>query len=167
MQAWGGFYGIAAAGLGLLVAMAAWRPDHAGHHVYALSLPISRARYAGFRFAAGMLFLAPALLALLLGAAVVAMTGAIPSGLHAYPVALALRFALAAMVAFALFFAIASSTQKTAGIIVALIAGMFFAQYLLVMFGSDFDVLGPLGDFIFIRPGILSVFSGRWMLVDV
>ena len=88
-------------------------------------------------------------------------------GAHRWRWAIHLRFALAAMVAFSVFFAIASSTQKTAGIIVALIGGVFFAQYLLVMLGSDFDVLGPLGDFIFIRPGILSVFSGRWMLVDV
>jgi hypothetical protein len=168
MQAWGGGYSVLAALLGLLVALAAWRPDHAGHHVYALTLPVPRSRYTLFRFGAGAAFLAPSIVALLIGALVVTFSGAVPQGLHAYPVALTLRFAFAAVVAYALFFAIASSTSRTAGLIIAIMVGLVFAQYLLsVVANSHTDILGPILDFILYRPGILSVFAGRWMLIDV
>lgn len=168
MQAWGGGYSVLAALLGLLVALAAWRPDHVGHHVYALSLPLPRSRYALFRFGAGAAFLAPSIVALLIGALVVTFSGAVPQGLHGYPLALTLRFAFASAVAYALFFAIASSTSRTAGLIIAAMVGVVFAQYLLsVVANTNADILGPILDFILFRPGILSVFAGRWMLVDV
>ncbi len=167
MQRWGSGYAVLAALLGLLVALAAWRPDHLGQHVYALSLPVSRSRYLSMRFGAGAAFLAPTIVGLFLGALVVTASGAVPDGLHSYPVALTLRFALAAVVAYALFFAISSSTSRTAGLIIATMVGLVFAQYLLIVVGSTrYDVLQPVLDFIFYRPGILSVFSGRWMLVD-
>jgi hypothetical protein len=168
MQTWGGAYSILAAMLGLMIAIAAWRPDHAGRHVYALSLPVARSRYALMRFGAGAAFLAPSVVALLIGAIVVAFSGAVPDGLHAYPMALTLRFALAAIVSYALFFAIASSTSRTAGMIIAAMAGLVFAQYLLrVVADSNVNVLEPVLDFLLYRPGILSVFAGRWMLIDV
>ncbi|HEX7939916.1 MAG TPA: hypothetical protein VF483_13090 [Gemmatimonadaceae bacterium] len=167
MQSWGGYYSVLAALAGLLVALAAWRPDHLGRHVYALSLPIARPRYTMFRFSAGAAFLAPTIAGVLLGALVVTFSGAVPEGLHAYPVALSLRFGLAALVSYALFFAISSSTSRTAGIIIAVLVGLAFAQYLLsVVADSRTDILTPVLDFILYRPGILSVFAGRWMLID-
>lgn len=168
MQVWGAAYAMVAALLGLLVAMAAWRADHLGRHTYALSLPIDRSRYSLYRLGAGALFLAPAVVAVLVGALLVAVSGAIPSGLHAYPVALTLRFALASVVAFALFFAISASSSRTAGYILAVIVGIVFAQFLVAALGRpQVDILGPVLEFILYRPGILSVFAGRWMLVDV
>ena len=166
-QRWGGGYALLAAALGLLVALAAWQHDHQGRHVYALSLPVTRSRYAALRFVSGLVFLAPAVLALLVAALFVTVSGAIPEGLQAYPFALALRFAFAAALAYAIFFAIASSTPQTAGIILGLIGAVLFTQYLLSVLGTRIDILGPIGEFIFVRPGILSVFSGRWMLFDV
>jgi hypothetical protein len=166
MQQWAGGYAILAAGVGLLVAMAAWQPDHAGRHVYALSLPVSRARYTLMRMGAGALFLVPVILAVLVGALVVA-AGDIPTGLHAYPLALALRFTFAALVAYAIFFAIASSTAQTAGVILGVIAAILFTQYLLTVMGTEQDILEPIVQFIFFKPGVLSIFTGRWMLVDV
>jgi hypothetical protein len=168
MQSWGGGYSVLAAMLGLLVALAAWRPDHVGRHVYALSLPIARSRYALMRFGAGATFLAPGIIALLIGALAVTLSGAVPQGLHAYPIALTLRFGLAAVVSYALFFAIASATTRTAGYIIAAMAGLVFAQYLLkVVASSELNILEPVLDFLLYRPGILSVFAGRWMLIDV
>jgi hypothetical protein len=168
MQEWGTAYAVVAALVGLLVGMAAWRQDQQGRHVYALSLPISRARYALFRFASGALFLAPVVGAVLIGALIVSVTGAVPTGLHAYPIALTVRFALAMAVAYGLFFAISSSTQKTAGIIVGVLVGAVTAQYLIsVVADSSFDLLGLLADTVFSSPGLLSVFAGRWMLIDV
>jgi hypothetical protein len=168
MQAFGAAYALLAALVGLLVALGAWRPDHSGRHVYALSLPVPRSRYAMFRFGAGLLFLVPTIAALLVGALLVSVSP-IPEGLHAFPVALTLRFALASLVAYAIFFAIASSTNRTAGLIIAIFAGIIFSQYLLAVFADGertVDVLGAVLDFVFVRPGILSVFAGRWMLID-
>ena len=167
MQRWAPGYAIVAAALGLLVALAAWQPDHQGRHVYALSLPITRSRYVGLRGGAGGIFLLPPIVALLVGALIVALSGSIPEGLHAYPIALTLRFALAAALAYAIFFAVASSTPQTAGVIIGIIAAVFFTQYLLSTAGTRIDILVPTFNFLFDRPGILSVFSGRWMLVDV
>lgn len=166
MQRWAGGYALLAAGLGLLLAMAAWQPDHAGRHVYALSLPISRARYTLMRMGAGAAFMVPPILAVLVGSLIVAVSD-IPNGLNAYPVALALRFAFAAAVAYAIFFAIASSTPQTAGVILGIIAAVFFTQYLMSVMGAKVDILEPIARFIFVKPGVLSIFTGRWMLVDV
>lgn len=166
MQQWAGGYAILAAGLGLLIAMTAWQPDHAGRHVYALSLPVSRGRYTLMRMGAGALFMVPPILAVLLGSLLVAASD-VPSGLHAYPFALALRFAFAAAVAYAIFFAIAASTPQTAGVILGLIAAVIFTQYLLSIMGTNEDILEPIVRFIFVKPGVLSIFTGRWMLVDV
>lgn len=167
MQMWAGGYALLAAAVGLLVALAAWQPDHQGRHVYALSLPVSRARYTALRFAAGAVFMIPTVIALLVGALVVAASDAIPDGLHAYPVALSVRFAFAAAVSYALFFSIASATAQTAGVIIGVIAAVLFSQYLLSVTSADVDLLTPIFQFVFVRPGILSVFAGRWMLVDV
>jgi hypothetical protein len=167
MQAWAPGFAVLAALAGLLVALLAWQPDHQGRHVYALSLPIPRARYVALRLSAGLVFLVPTILAVLVGALVVSASDAIPDGLQAYPVAFTLRFALAALVAYVLFFAIASSTAQTAGIVLGVVAAVVFTQYLISTFGGRMDILGPVIDFVFTKPGILSVFSGRWMLVDV
>lgn len=167
MQSWGVGYAFLSAGLGLIVALAAWGHDQRGRHVYALSLPISRARYAGMRLLAGALFLIPPAVALLLGASIVAVAGAMPPGLHAYPFALVLRFLFAAAVAYTLFFAIGASTPKTAGIVVGIVAAVFLVQYVLGILNVDYMFLDRLSDFVFTSPGLLSVFSGRWMLIDV
>jgi hypothetical protein len=167
MQGWGIAYALLALMVGLLVALSAWGHDHAGRHVYALSLPISRTRYVLLRFAAGLILLAPAIVGVLAGTLVVAASGAIPSGLHAFPIALTLRFTLCALLAFALFFAIGSATTRTAAIVLGAFGGVVFAQYLLSVGGADFNVLEYVAEFLFVSPGVLSVFSGRWMLVDV
>lgn len=167
MQNWGIGYALLAAGSGLLIALAAWGHDHQGRHVYALSLPVSRARYVMLRFGAGALFLAPITLAVLAGSVIVAMSGAIPQGLHAFPFALTLRFALAGLVSYAIFFAIGSGTTRTAAVVLGSFAFLLFVQFILSLVNVDFNLLSRLGDFVFDRPGLLSVFSGRWMLIDV
>lgn len=167
MQEWGLAYSLLAAALGLVVALAAWTNDHRGRHVYALSLPVSRARYALMRLASGAVFLAPPILAVLAAAVLVASFGAIPNGLHAYPVALALRFAFAAAVAYALFFSIASATQKTAGVLLGIVAALLLVQYTLNLTSGRFELLPRLAEFLFSAPGVFSVFTGRWTLVDV
>lgn len=167
MQGWGSAYAVLAAGAGLMMALLAWGHDHRGRHVYALSLPVPRWKYALMRFGAGALFLLAPVAGVLAGALVVAAVGAIPAGLHVYPIAVTLRFAFSAGVAYAIFFAISSATPKTAGIALGLIGGVVVAQVAFSMVSANYDVIGHVGAFIFNPPGILSVFSGRWMLVDV
>jgi hypothetical protein len=43
----------------------------------------------------------------------------------------------------------------------------FVAQLVLISVGSHFDLSGHVTDVLFARPGLLSVFSGRWSLIDV
>lgn len=166
MQRFGPWYALLAAALGLAVAFNAWSHDHRGRHVYALTLPVSRAKYALLRLGAGALFLGPAIAAVLLGSIAVAVFGAIPDGLHAYPVALTLRFAFAALVSYTVFFAIASSTQRAAGILLGILVALALATYLLTLADVSTEFIGRLVSWFFESRGIFSVFSGRWTLVD-
>ena len=166
MQQFGVWYALLAAAMGLMVALTAWAHDQRGRHVYALALPVSRAQYVMMRLTAGLAFLIPPAIAVLLGALFVVLFGAIPSELTTYPVALTLRFLFAACVAYTLFFAIGSATQKTAGIILGAVAAMLLAQYLLTVFGADLDLIERTVDVLFGHGGVFSVFSGRWSLVD-
>jgi hypothetical protein len=167
MRSWSVLYPVLAAALGLLIAAAAWAPDHRGGHVHALSLPVQRWRYVLMRFAAGLTLLAAPVGALLLGALIATGTTAMPPGLQAYPVALALRFALAVMVAFALLFAVSAGTTRTAGAILGAIATLVVIQVLASAAGVDLDVLGRMQVIFLEWPGPLAVFTGRWMLLDV
>lgn len=167
MASWGVLYPALAAALGLLVAMSAWAPDHRGRHVHALSLPLARWRYALLRFAAGLVLLAPPVAALLGSALLATRMATIPPGLEGYPVALALRFALAAVVAFAVFFAISAGTTRTAAIILGAIGGLVVIQVLASAANLQLDLLTPAQALFLNWPGPLAIFTGRWMLIDV
>ena len=166
MQRFGVWYALLAAAIGLMVALTAWAHDQRGRHVYALALPVSRAQYVLMRLGAGLSFLLPPTIAVLLGALFVSFFGDIPGGLTVYPLALTLRFLFAACVAYTLFFAIASATQKTAGIVLGAAAAILLTQYLFAVLGVDLDLLERTVDVLFRSPGVFSVFSGRWSLVD-
>lgn len=167
MQQAGVLYAMLAAGVGLTIALLAWNADHKGRHIYALSLPVSRARYAGMRFAAGALFLTGPALGVLIGGLVATAVVTIPDGLHAYPIALAIRFYLSSFVAFAIFFAIAASSQRAAAITLGGVATVFLVAFALSAMGVNYDLLDRAGTLLFSEPGLLSVFTGRWMLIDV
>ena len=167
VQSWGVLYPVLAASLGLLVAIATWTPDHRGRHVYALALPLPRWRYVLLRFGAGSLLLAAPIMAVLVGALVATSSAAIPAGLQGYPIALAVRFALAVLVAFAVFFAVSAGTARTAGIVLALIGGVVLVQVIASVARVDLDLLGKLQMVVLNWPGPLAIFTGRWMLIDV
>ncbi len=167
MQAWSIGYALTAAGIGLLIAIAAWSYDHRLRHVYALSLPIARWRYVLQRYTAGLALLALPTLALLAGAELAAHSAAVPATLHAYPLALTLRFAFATLVAYSIFFGISSATARTAGYVLGVIALIIIAQVVLSSAGSGVNVIGRVSDIVFATPGVLAVFSGRWTLIDV
>ncbi len=167
VQSWGTLYPLLAAALGLLVAIATWAPDHRGRHVHALTLPLPRWRYALLRFAAGLTLLAVPIAAVSVGALLAALTATIPSGLQAYPLALSLRFALAVLVAYAVFFAISAGTARTAGIILGVIAALVVVQVVASIANLQLDLVGTSQVVLLHGLGPLAVFTGRWMLVDV
>jgi len=167
MQSWGVGYAIAAAALGLVIAILSWSYDHRLRHVYALSLPVARWRYVWYRYAAGIVVLSIPVLALLLATEIVAHSALVPHELHAYPLALTLRFAFATLVAYSLFFAISSATPRTAGYVLGAIAVIVVAQVVLISANTNIDLTSRAVDIVFATPGLLAVFGGRWTLVDV
>ena len=167
VQSWGTLYPVLAAALGLLVAIATWAPDHRGRHVYALSLPLPRWRYVLLRFASGVTVLAGPILAVLISALLATSLATIPPGLQGYPLALGLRFAMAVLVAYAMFFAVSAGTARTAGIILGVIGAVIAVQLIAGVANVELDLLGKLQLVILNWPGPLAVFTGRWMLVDV
>jgi len=167
VQSWGSLYPLLATALGLLMAIAAWAPDHRGRHIHALTLPIERWRYVLLRFGAGFVLLAAPIAAVLLGAFLATLTATLPPGLQAYPLALAVRFACAVFVAYAVFFAVSAGTARTAGIILAAIAALILVQVVASMANIDLDLFGAAQTALLLGPGPLGVFAGRWMLVDV
>ena len=167
VQSWSVLYPALATAIALMIALAAWSADHRGRHVYALSLPLPRWHYALQRFGAGIVLLAVPALALWLGALLASRTVSIPAGLHTYPGALALRFALALAVAYAVFFAITAGTTRTAGYVLAILGGVVVVQVLASAAGMELNLIPFLGDRLLLWPGPLEIFSGRWMLIDV
>src|SRR3989440_1343447 len=167
VQSWGTLYPVLAAALGLLVAIATWAPDHRGRHVHAMSLPLARWRYVLLRFGAGTTLLAAPVIAVSAGALLATWSATIPAGLQGYPVALAVRFALAVLVAFAVFFAVSAGTARTAGIVLALIGGVMLVQVVANVARVDLDLMGKLQLLVLNWPGPLAIFTGRWMLIDV
>jgi hypothetical protein len=167
LQSWSVLYPLLAGLLGLLVAMAAWAPDHRGRHVHALSLPVRRWQYVMLRLAAGITVLVPPMLAVLAGALLATATAVIPAGLQGYPWALGLRFALAVLVAFSVFFAISGGTARTAGIILSLLALVLVIQLMISAAGMEVNLVAEVEQAVLNWPGPLAIFSGRWMLIDV
>ena len=164
---WGKAYPALAAGLGLLVGTTAWIHDHRGDHVYALVLPTPRWYYVLLRYSAGLVLLLPVMIAVLLGTVSATFFTTLPPGIYAYPVQLAARFVLAALLAYSLFFTIAAGTQKAAGVALGIVGIVLVSQLLAGIAGADMDVLEAAFDRISIWPGPLEVFVGRWMLVDL
>lgn len=167
MQAMGVLYAALAGGVGLAVAFLTWNADQKSRHIYALSLPVSRARYALMRFGAGSLFLLVPAAAVLLGCLVAIALAEMPAGMHAYPLSLTLRFVLSSFVAFAIFFAVAASSQKASATLLGVIAGFIVLSIIIGAMGVKTDIIGKTMSFIFEEPGVLSIFTGRWMLIDV
>ena len=153
--------------LGLLLGIGAWAHDHAGKHVYALSLPVSRERYVWLRFTSGATLLLVPVAGLGIGALIAALSVALPSGVHAFPLQLTARFLLASLICYAIFFAISISTKRAALAILGVICGVLLADLLLAAVGVSGSVTPTVFMWLTNWPGPLSILIGRWALFDV
>jgi hypothetical protein len=166
LDEWSPAYPILAAAMGLLLGLTAWSADHRVRHVYALSLPLPRWQFTLIRLGAGLLLLAVPVVTVWLGALVASAAAVVPMTLQTYPNALAGRFLIASVMSFAVFFAIASGTSRTAGMLLGVVAVVVVAQLFLQLFGVGVDFIGPIVDAFTSWPGPLEVFGGRWLLID-
>jgi hypothetical protein len=173
-QAWVVVFPLLAAAIGVTLALSAWNWDHQLHHVYALSLPVPRWQYATLKMGAGTLLALLPAAAFWAGAHVAAASLTLPEGLHAYPNALALRFLLAELVAYAVLFAMAAGTIRTTLVVVtAWFVFLFVGGSLNGFLGSEFEVFREVNvveafmDVLVGPHGPFEVFSGSWMLIDV
>jgi len=153
--------------IGVAAGFLAWSPDHAGRHVYALSLPVSRARFVALRFGAGAVITAVPALALLAGAIVASLSVSLPEGLHAYPVQLTLRFLLASLTLYAIIFALSISTKRAQLLTAGAFGGVILADLLLAAWGVSFSVTAETLILLTTWPGPLSILAGAWTLFDV
>ncbi len=173
-RVWMVFYPILAAAIGATLALSSWNWDHQLGHVYALSLPIPRWEYAALKMGAGaMLALLPAG-ALWVGGLVASASVTLPTGLHAYPTLLAVRFLAATLLAYAVFFALAAGTIRTTVWVVTVVAGLIVAAGLLNgVLAAYFPTLEHTSLMQMMLhglsslPGPLHVFVGNWALIDV
>lgn len=173
MQMLSGIFPFLAAISGAAVALAAWNWDHRTGHIYALSLPMPRARYALLKLWAGALILLVPAFATWLGAWVATSSVAIPDGLRAYPFAFGARFLLAGVIVYATMFALAAGTIRTTliiciGFLAIVIGGGIAAP--LVERAFHIDLMTPLQlilETVARWPGPFEVFVGNWLLIDV
>ncbi|HEY0305112.1 MAG TPA: hypothetical protein VGC44_09060 [Longimicrobiales bacterium] len=164
---------ILAAVSGCALALTAWTWDHRTHHVYALSLPLERWRYALMKMAAGSLLLLLIVAGVLFGSVLAVTITPLPAGIHGYPIAFTTRFLFAALICYATTFAFASGTTRTT-------VRVFAAFFIVFILGSVVteiagEALGTpirspaalLGEALVTWPGPFNVFGGSWMLIDV
>lgn len=158
---------IVALALGVLLGMSVWSADHAGRHVYALSLPVARWQFVLLRFANGMTLLAVPVAGLGVGALIASAVIDLPSGVHAYPVQLTLRFALSATVMFGIFFAISIATKRAVLLTLGTIGAVVLADVVLSALSLEPVVVSTMYRILTHWPGPLAILTGRWALFDV
>lgn len=159
--------------IGATAALNAWSWDHKTDHVYALSLPISRARYAAWKMGAGALLVAVPAIGLLLGAFVASASIEIPPGVNTYPTALAVRFLLASLIAYSMMFALAAGTIRTTVIVLGSSMALLVVSGIMTDYASDiipgfaFNFTEWLLTSLVEWPGPFEVIAGNWSLIDV
>lgn len=173
-NSWLLFFPVLAAGTGATLALSAWNWDHQLQHVYALSLPVSRWRYAMLKMGAGAALALIPTAAFGLGCAVAVLSVDLPMGLHAYPFQLTLRFFLATLLTYSAFFALAAGTVRTTGILLSLlVVGLLVSGPLTEALAN----LDPYWEGVHVMewamtrlieaPGPIQIFTGNWSLIDV
>lgn len=152
---------------GVLVGVMAWTPDIAGRHVYALTLPVSRAYFVTLRFVAGALLTLVPAGAFAVGAVIASVSVSLPPGVHAHPADVAARFWLATLTVYAIIFAISSASRRGQIAIISIIGGAVLVDLLLLTLSADFSITAEAFALLTNWPGPLAILTGRWALFDV
>jgi hypothetical protein len=150
-----------------VLAVYPWTLDAETKHVYPLSLPISWTRYVGMRYAAGALTLAVPTAALYLGSRLAVSLITLPPMLQAYPGALAVRFLMAALVAYSVTFALQYLAGRRAALVALIIVLAFAVNLTALELSGAKGWSDAIGSFLFDFPGPFGVFSQSWVLIDV
>jgi hypothetical protein len=160
-------YPLAAFVVGAMAAALAWKDDLATGRIYGLMLPVPQAQYVAMRFGAGLLSVAVAAFALLVGAVVATSLVTLPPGLTAYPVALTVRFALYAGCVYAATFAITAQGQRARRrLLVTLGVGLITVLVAQVVLPAGNPLARGLRT-LFNDPTVADVLAGHWYLFDV
>lgn len=149
------------------IAALPWTVDAEARHVYPLSLPIGWTQFVAVRYLAGAAALVVPAFALYLGALATLAMIEMPPLLQAYPGAIAVRFFLAAFVAYSATFALQYLAGRQAAVVALLalvgLIGIAFGLWLLGLEGA----VDATMQFLFDWPGPLAVFTDPWTLIDV
>ena len=100
------------------------------------------------------------------GTVVAAGAATLPPGTQAYPLAVVVRFTLAAAVVYALFFTMGGGGDRMVLYLLYGLTGLVALHLLFALFGLG-DVIGFVSNLLIYWPGPFEIFTGRWMLVDV
>jgi len=173
-EIWLPLFPLLAVAIGVTLALSSWNWDHQLNHVYALSLPLPRWKYAMLKMGAGATLAAVPAAGFWLGAHLATLSLTLPTGLHAYPNALAVRFLVAILLSYATLFALAAGSVKTTVILfssigVFLILGVSLNGALADVFTyfQDTNVVTAAVKILADPHGPFEVFSGPWTLIDV
>ena len=175
VEGWTPLFPLLAFALGCVLGLTAWSWDHRAGHVYALSLPVPRTRYVLEKMLAGAALLSLPVGCLAVGALAATSLVEIPPELRAQPLAVTARFGLAALLAYALLFTMASATVRFTLALITGVVGLALASTLVVAFlagtvAPELAGVSPAAwvlDAVGAWPGPFSVFTGNWMLIDV
>ena len=167
MQGAGVGYGILAVLAGMWIAASGWSVNQQLDYVYALTRPVPRWYFVLLRFGGGTVLVGAVSVACLAGALVAAAVVRLPATLHAYPVALSLRFALALFVSFGASFGLLGAASKTLSRSTAI--GLAVALGIVILDATLLGgaLSGAIGKFLVSRWSPIGVYIGRWMLIDV
>ena len=173
LDLWSPVFPVLAAITGATFALAAWVWDHNTNHVYALSLPVERWRYALAKMASGAVLLVALSVAVLIGSLLATITVEIPETLRTYPFSFGFRFLVGALIVYSIMFAFAAGTiRTTVRILIAtsviIIFGSLAVSALNDAFNTEFpSIFEVLVSALSEWPGPFHVFGGSWMLIDV
>lgn len=168
----GGVVGVTSGAIAVLAGLTlAWHSygvDERVGHIYALSLPITRARALMFRAGAAMLVLALPAVGVWAGATLASSQVSLPATLHSYAGSLASRVLLAGWLAHACMFALRYSAGRRAKVVlIALLIGLGTLAFATATLPNARSFIPRAGNFLISNPGPFGVLFGRWTLIDV